>query len=228
MKVTLICPLYKPNTKILNKLKEKLNQQNLEEIPLQKLFIDGKGGLAKAYNQGIKKAKGEIIITLHQDCIPKDKNFIKKMVAPFKEKNVVIATAKIKDYDTKKEYFPFPPDGKATAYRKEILKKVGFFDDKTFLTGGEDVDAYLKIRKFGELENVNTLVEHIHPGYFGNVTVEKRRQNGSINGCLFRKWGLKNPFWLKALVSCFFYPSSYGKEFLRAFFIKKQVYRRKS
>ncbi len=227
MKVTLICPLYKSNKKLLNSLKNKLNKQNLKGISFQKLFIDGKKGLAKTYNYGIKKSKGDIIITLHQDCIPKERNFIKKLIKPFEEENIVITTAKIKDYDTKKEYFPYPPDGKATAYRKSILKKIGSFDYKTFLTGGEDVDIYLKMKKFGKARNVNTLVEHIHPNYFGNITLEKKRQNGSINGCLFRKWGIKNPFWLKAIIMCFLYPFSYGKEFLIAFFTKKQKYRRK-
>jgi hypothetical protein len=227
MKVILICPIYKPNIKLLNNLKNKLNKQDLRELSLQKLFIDGTKGLARTYNFGVKKSKGEIIITIHQDCIPKEKDFIKKLVKPFEEESVVITTAKIRDYETKKEYFPFPPDGKAAAYRKEILKKVGFFDDKTFLTGGEDVDIYLRMRRFGKVKNVNTLVEHVHPGYFGNITIEKRKQNGSINGCLFRKWGIKNPFWWKAIIMCFLHPFSYGKEFLLAFFTKKQTYRRK-
>jgi len=227
MKATLICPIYKPNTKLLNNLKNKLNKQDLRGLSLQKIFIDGSNGLAQAYNSGIKKSNGEIIITLHQDCIPEEKDFIKKLVKPFEEKSVVIATAKIKDYETKKEYFPFPPDGKATAYRKEILKKTGFFDDKAFFTGGEDVDIYLKMRKFGKARNVNTIAEHMHPGYFGNKTVEKRKQNGSINGCLFRRWGIRNPFWWKAILMCFSHPFSYGKEFLSAFFYKKQTYRRK-
>jgi len=228
MKITIICPIYHPDITVLNNLKNRLNKQNFDGLSIQKIFIDGTGGLARTYNSGISKSKGEIIITLHQDCVPKEKKFIKKLIEPFKEKKVVMVTAKIRDFETKKDYFSFPPDGKATAYRKKILKKVGFFDDKTFFTGGEDVDIYLKMKKFGRIINVNTVVEHVHGGYLGNKTFEKRKQNGNINGCLFKKWGVKNPFWWKAIIMCFLYPFSYGKQFLHAFKIGKQDYMRKN
>jgi len=224
-KVSIIIPIYKPDKRILIKLINYLNKNKKRGCEIIK--IDGRGGTANAFNRGIKHSKGEIVLIVHQDCIPKEKDFIKKMIKPFEDKEVVIATAKIKDYDTGKEYYPFPPDVKATAYRRSALNKVGGFDSKTYFTGGEDVDIWLKLMRFGKLANVNTTVEHIHPNYFGNKTIEKRRQNGSINGCLFRIWGVKNPFWWKPLIMCCIYPFDYGREFCKAFLTKKQSYRRK-
>ncbi len=220
--ISIIIPKYKINKEIFTKLKKYLhrNAKNIEIIE-----IDGLGGLAHAYNLGIKKAK-DIIITIHQDCVPLENNSIQKLIKPFENKRVIMTYSWILDDETKKQYFPFPPDGKFVAYRKKALEKCGLFNEKTFFTGGEDVDIWLKLKKIGKITKVNTGIRHIHQGYLGNKTLEKRKQNGSINGCLFRVWGVKNPKWLKALIMCFVYPFSYGKYFIKAFINKKQDYRR--
>jgi GT2 family glycosyltransferase len=167
-------------------------------------------------------------MTIHQDCLPLEKDSIQKMIKPFENPQVVMSYSWIKDDETKKNYLPLPPDGKFVAYRKDALEKVGFFDEKNFFTGGEDVDIWLKLKKLGKIEKVKTGIIHIHPGYLGNKTLEKRRQNGSINGALFRIWGIKNPKWFKAILGCLRYPPSYGKYFITAFLKGKQEYRRKN
>jgi len=149
------------------------------------------------------------------------------LVKPFKEEKVVMTYSKILQEDTKELFYPHVPDGKFTAFRKSALKKVGMFDEKTFFTGGEDIDIWLKLKKIGKVLPVNTLFLHSHPFYKGSFSIEKRKQNGSINGTLFRVWGIKNPKWFKAILMCFRYPLSYGKYFLKAFFSGKQKYRRK-
>lgn len=190
------------------------------------MIIDGKFGLANAYNQGIKKARGDIIVTIHSDCLPLEKEAITKLINPFKKPEVVLTYAWVVEEDVKKEYYPNPPDGKLNAFRKDALLKVGLFDEKTFFTGGEDVDIWLKLKKIGKILKVNTGVLHSHPNYRGNKTIEKRKQNGSINGCLFKIYGIKNPKWLKAIVMCIIYPKTYGRYFIKAFMTKKQDYRR--
>jgi biofilm PGA synthesis N-glycosyltransferase PgaC len=45
-------------------------------------------GLAKSMNNGIKEAKGQIVIVLHADCIPKDNFWVKKMIEPFTDSSV--------------------------------------------------------------------------------------------------------------------------------------------
>ncbi len=222
--VSIIIPKYKPKKEIFDKLKRylKKNAKNVEVIE-----IEGINGLANTYNKGITKAKGNIIITLHQDCIPLEKKSIDKLIKPFEDKEVVLAYSWVMEEDKKEKYYPESPDGKFTAYRKSALKKVGLFDSKIFFTGGEDVDIWLKLKKIGKIVKVRTGVLHIHPNYKGNKTIEKKRQNGSINGALFRVWGIKNPKWLKSLIMCLIYPTSYGKYFIKAFFKRKQEYRRR-
>ncbi len=223
-KTTIIIPTYKPKKEIFDKLKKYL-KENAKRIEI--IEIEGINGLAKTYNEGIEKAKGDIIITLHQDCIPLEKNAIKKLIKPFKDKKVILTYSWVMEEDVRKKYYPSAPDGKFTAYRKSALQKVGLFDEKHFLAGGEDIDIWLKLKKIGKIEKVDTGLLHIHPNYRGNKTLEKRRQNGSINGALFRIWGTKNPKWLKALIICVFDPLHYGKEFWKAFSSGKQNYRRK-
>ncbi|MBN2546817.1 MAG: glycosyltransferase family 2 protein [Spirochaetes bacterium] len=222
--ISIVIPSYKPNRKYLNRLLKYLKKSKPEKTEI--LIIDGKNGLANAYNEGIKKARAEIIVTIHTDCLPMDKNALQKLINPFKDKKVVLTYAWIKEEDRKDRYYPEIPDGKFNAFRKSALKKVGLFDGKTFYTGGEDVDIWLKLKKIGKIVKINTGVLHSHLNYRGNKTLEKRKQNGSINGTLFRIWGVKNPKWLRALIMCLRYPTSYGKEFIKAFIKSKQNYRR--
>ncbi len=221
---SIVIPAHKPNPLLLNRLLSylKKNKPHKSEI----LIIDGKNGLANAYNEGIKKSNGQIIITIHSDCVPLEKLAIQKLIKPFTDPEVVLTYSWVIEEDIKKKYYPNPPDGKLNAYRKTALEKVGLFDEKTFFTGGEDVDLWLKLKRVGNIVKVNTGVLHTHPNYRGNKTLEKRKQNGSINGCLFKIYGIKNPKWWKSLIMCSIYPKTYGKYFIEAFKEKKQDYRR--
>ncbi len=223
-KISIIIPIYKPKKEVFDKLKKYL-KENAKGIEV--IESDGSGGLANAYNKGIKKAKGEIIITIHQDCIPLEKDAIIKIIEPFKNSKVVMTYSKIVDYDSRKKYIPFIPDGKFVGYRKNSLEKVGLFDEKTFFTGGEDVDIYFKLKKIGKIILCDTVVFHEHPKYRRLRTVEKRKQSGNLNGVLFRKYGFKFSRGIMGIFFSFRYPFSYGKYFLKGFISGKQNYRRK-
>ena len=223
-RISIIIPAYKPNIILLNRLKKYIKENTNKEF--ETIILDGVGGLAHTYNRGIKKAKGEIIITIHSDCVPLEKDSLKKLIKPFENPSVVLSYSKILQEDTKESFYPHVPDGKLTAFRKSALEQIKLFDEKTFFTGGEDVDIYLKLKKIGQIVRVDTLVLHTHPNYLGNKTLDKRRQNGEINGALFRIWGIKNPKWFKALTLCLKYPRTYGKYFIKSFFSKNQGYRR--
>jgi GT2 family glycosyltransferase len=222
--ISIIIPYYKPNKELLNRTRNYIKKYAKDAEIIE---IEGSAGQAKTINKAINIAKGDILITLHQDCVPMEEDSIEKLVKPFKDKNVIMTYSWILDDETQKKYYPIPPDSKFVAYRKSALENVNGFDEKTFFTGGEDVDLWIKMKRFGKIIRVETTLLHTHKGYLGNKTVEKRKQNGSINGALFRIWGTQNPKWLKALIMCIRYPTSYGRFFIRAFILKKQDYRRK-
>ena len=171
-KISIIIPKYKPNKEIFSKLKKYL-KENAKGIEV--IEIEGTKGLGNAYNEGIKKSIGDIVITMHQDCIPLEKDAIKKLIAPFEDKKVVLTYSWVMEEDVKEKYYPFAPDGKFTAFRKSALEKVGMFDEKRFVVGGEDVDIYLKLKRIGKSIKVKTGLLHIHPGYKTNKTKEMKR-----------------------------------------------------
>ncbi len=218
--VSIIIPYYKPNKELFNRTRNYIKKYAKDAEIIE---IEGSAGQAKTVNKAIKEAKGEIVITLHQDCVPLEETSIEKLIKPFKDKKVVMAYSWILDDETKKRYYPIPPDSKFVAYRKSVLEEINYFDEKIFFTGGEDVDLWIKMKKLGDIVRVDTTLLHTHKGYLGNKTIGKRKQNGSINGALFRIWGIQNPKWLRALIMCVRHPTTYGLFFIRAFILKNRL-----
>jgi hypothetical protein len=137
---------------------------------------------------------------------------------------VVACTSDVKDYESGKTYTPLL-DEKGCAFIKKILVDVGYFDEKTFLNSGEDMDMYLKLKKNWIIEYPHSIVEHYHPGYLGAVGY-KKLQNANTNGTLFRIYGLSFPGWWKSLIMANIFNWSYCYWYWRGFFKKKQDFKR--
>lgn len=128
-----------------------------------KLLLEQKPGAYNARNKGIQTAKGEIIAFTDGDCIV-DKNWLKFLVQPFKDKRIGGVGGKIKAYKPKTKFElycnkfhhsnekhiknkkPFILTSNAS-YRKRILKKIGLFDGS--LHSGGDVDVSWKTTNLG-------------------------------------------------------------------------------
>lgn len=160
------------------------------------VIIISNKGIAEAYNIGIKKAKGDVIVTFHEDCYPITKNFILNLIKPLEEKFVVASMARIKDYYTNKFYYPLL-DGKATAYKKNALYKVNLFDENTFKTGGEDFDMYMKLKTIGQIRYPDCTIVHKHKNHKNKI---KTKQLARASGVLFRRYNLKYKIWWKCLI----------------------------
>lgn len=159
-------------------------------------FIEVKGkGIAEAYNIGIKKAKGNIIVTFHEDCYPITTNFIDVLIKPLEEKEVIATMSKVYDFYKRKEYYPLL-DGKATAYKKECLEELGLFDE-IFKKGGEDYDMYIKLKSLGSISYVNTLVVHKHKDHRNKKKVV---QLAYASGILFKRYSVNYNIWWKCIV----------------------------
>ncbi len=208
MNVSIIMPLYKADHKIMEKINSMLEKQKFKG-KLEVIKVDKGLGLAASINYGIKKAKYDTIVTLHQDCIPSERYWLQKLVSPLKQSNVVASVSKVelpkylwKEFDiftkalTIKELGIIYPslDEKGCAYKKYLLKKVGLFDEKNFGTSGEDLDMYLKLRQIGKIAHPNAKVIHMH-----STTLYKRlrktAQNANGYGAAIKIIGLKFPKW---------------------------------
>jgi cellulose synthase/poly-beta-1,6-N-acetylglucosamine synthase-like glycosyltransferase len=122
------------------------------------------GGKASALNFGLNRAKGEIVVCIDSDSYP-EKNALLKTV-PFFEKGVAAVTTSVLVKNTKgmlerlqgieyamvawsRKLFEFmnavyATPGPMSLYRKDILKKVGGFDEKNLT---EDIEIAWRLIK---------------------------------------------------------------------------------
>ncbi|MFH0714662.1 MAG: glycosyltransferase family A protein [Candidatus Diapherotrites archaeon] len=101
-------------------------------------YLKNKGkGPAAARNAGIRASKGKIIAVMDNDCIA-EKDWLKKLVAPFEKNQKVGITTSFNEYG-----------GTSTAYRKDVLEKAGLFDEEFPSNYREDTDTVFKVQDLG-------------------------------------------------------------------------------
>lgn len=208
MNVSVIIPVRNPERKIMGIIERRIKEQDFPgKIGLIK--VEKGMGLADSMNYGIKKAKTDIVVTLHQDCVPSSKDWLRRLVEPFKDKNIIASVSKVelpydfwKGFDilgrmmSAKEQGILTPllDEKGCAYRKDVLIRAGLFDGKTFKTAGEDFDMWMKIRKFGKIAYPDCKIFHYHKhSFFRRLKKEYQLSNGF--GALVRIYGKEMPRW---------------------------------
>jgi cellulose synthase/poly-beta-1,6-N-acetylglucosamine synthase-like glycosyltransferase len=107
-------------------------------------------GVCKARNKGIKLSKYDIIVNMDHDCIPV-RNWLKEIVKGFENPKVGIVSSYA--------YY----GGTSTAFRKELLKKVGGGYDLDYGYYREDTDLSFKIMDLGyKFKLVKADFEHDH------------------------------------------------------------------
>ena len=223
--VSIIMPIYKPDKERLKEIDAAIKAQEFDG-DIEVIKVDECAGLAAQMNIGIKKAKYDIVVTLHQDCVPIGEKWLDMLVKPLERTDVVACTSDVLDVETGTSYTPLL-DEKGCAYKRKALEKAGYFDEKTFANSGEDMDLYLKLKKLGNIAYPHSVVQHFHPGYL-NPKGEKSIQNANTLGALFRVHGFRLPGWWKGLLKAtiFFFQIEYSYWFWRGFFKKRQDWRK--
>ena len=233
-KLSIVIPVYNAESTILSTLKSIIPEQSLINqivivndgstdksieivqkffkinLPkIDKLIINHPKsiGLSNSYNDGIKKATGDLIITLHADVIIKKKS-ISLLIAPFSNKNVVASYHQIihplniwKKYNFwQKVFFDRKIgltitglDGKFDCFRRVDLLKVGLFDGKTFFRAGEDHDIFLKLQKRGQVVPTKATIIHIHSlekNFNYKKIIYKQAQYSEAQGANLRQHGI--------------------------------------
>lgn len=187
--------------------------QNKRHYKSRIKIIDHKNpiGLSRAYNEGIKLSNGDLVITLHQDVVLLE-NCIKTITNPFCQSDAenVVATTHIVVYPYGvwnnynfwgKVYFArfvgkefFGLDGKFDCFRKEVLLRIGGFDEEHFHSAGEDGDIVFRLKSAGKILQTDAKIIHIH-----NVTndfgpkdiIFKQKQYSEAWGVLLRLGRIK-------------------------------------
>ena len=206
-----------------------------------------KKGSARARNEGIRRAKGEIIIFIDSDLlvIP---SFLKEHISFHKKfDKIIVRGAVIQTYDLEN---PFLTQKKITdiskAYfatgntslRKEHLIKAGFFDEDFRDANWEDLEFGVRLKKLGLKVVDNSLAKGYH--YQKKFTIddfparEEREKNRAAGAVLFYK---KHPtFEVRLMIQNFNFFFLFGRSFfylkfllppkekIASFFIKKEEY----
>jgi len=153
-----------------------------KQYPQLKVVFNQKNlGFAKAVNQGVKAAKGEIVVLLNNDVVPKE-DFLKPLVKDFEEEKVFAVSLNepqwswakgkwIKGFvehevgpKTEKPHLSFWANGGSGAFRKSIWLKLGGLDEIFAPFYWEDIDLSYRAWKRGYkiLWEPQSIVHHQH------------------------------------------------------------------
>ncbi|MFN3301844.1 MAG: glycosyltransferase family 2 protein [Patescibacteria group bacterium] len=126
----------------------KKNDNRVKLIRLSK----NSGGPAKPRNEGLKIAKGHYVFLLDDDDLLLPTS-IQERVEIFQNKNVNIINANtwVVDFKHKKIIDIINGNTSCLAFKSEIIKKIGFFDEE--LTGIDEIDFLIRYKLFFK-ENV--------------------------------------------------------------------------
>ncbi len=141
-----------------NLIIKKANEyKNIIKIKLIKV----KGNRSIGRNAAIKKAKGEIILCTDAGCVL-DKNWVKNITAPFKDKSIDVVSGYYKGLpknELQKALVPyvlvmsnkidkenFLPATRSIAFKKRIWEKISGFNNN--LSHNEDYDFAIRLKKY--------------------------------------------------------------------------------
>lgn len=199
-------PLFKYDKKLLEKILKAIKKQDFDG-KIEIIKIDKGFGLARSLNYGIKEAKYDVIVSLHQDCLPSSNKWLVTLTNPLLEKKVVASVSKVelpyqfwkgfsffaRVFSAKEQKIIKPlMDEKGCAYKKSVLIRVGLFNEKDFRTAGEDFDMYIKLKKIGKIAYPDCKVLHFHKHTFKN-RFKKELQLSNGFGALVGIYGREMP-----------------------------------
>ncbi len=170
-------------------------------------------GLAKSLNKAIKSSKYNLLNIIWCDCVLESENWLSEMVNVYNSNKKCFVGSKLiipKEYWNKFSFYDKviltkdyeislknkQKEGRPTLFNKNLLLKIGLYDDKTFRIAGEDTDLRWKIQELG-YKLVTAPVNLLHLHGFYNLSMKKQLLNKALplaeaSGVNFRKHGLKS------------------------------------
>lgn len=185
------------NTEFL--AKEFTNEPNFSYFKIEK------NGAAKARNEGIERAKGEIIVFIDSDIIVKN-DFVEEHIRSHeKEDNLIIRGSVIAIYDIERPFIVEPKITDIsnaffatgnTSVKKKYLVNAGLFDEGFSQYGWEDLELGLRLKKLGlkVVDNPKALGYHYQKkfaleDFHSREIREENRAKGAVT--FVKKWPLQ-------------------------------------
>lgn len=208
--ISIVIPVYKPEKRVFERVKEMLKKQTIPSEIVETWDMPE----AKSMNVGIRQAKGNIIITLPQDCVPENEFWLEKLIKPLKNKKNVGVVSDLhlpeeywKGYDFLTRIFTISDrkdkkpgmDMRGTAFRKEDLIQIGLIDEDPKIIG-IDGDVYTKLSIRGKFVRANVRILHLHNQKNFKEVIKKVYTYSEGNG-KFVKGGEMNLFniWVRIM-----------------------------
>jgi len=146
-------------------------------------------GVAKSWNQGIKEATGDYIAILNSDVQVFD-SWDRQMVQSLEHVDLVMATPMydkpygraqescryVADLNPDKHLKDFT-DFSCFMFKRDLIDKVGYFDENYGLGYGEDVDFKLRMEKLGLVAKSDSRVATHHVGMATGTSLGKQGIN---------------------------------------------------
>jgi len=178
-------------------------RNNYPEVKTVKIMKNQ--GFSHAVNSGIKASKGDLVVLLNNDVIPKE-NYLKRSIEYFNDEKVFAvsfhelgfgwAKGYFKDGfighvgtgETKLSHISFWANGGSAIFRKKYLMELESFDEELFSPFyWEDIDLGYRAWKRGYkvLWEPNSLVLHHHESTISKIPVWKKNLVKERNQLLF-------------------------------------------
>ncbi len=195
----------------------KKNNKNIKIIFLEK---ERTTSVASSFNMGLRKAKGEFILTMHSDSSLPTKNELGKLIDPLIQDTSCVAAysyvlhpkeiwatynfwEKCQSCRVVDQKIP-AMNGKFDCYRKDVLIKLNGFDDINFDEHGDglDADIHYRLKQIGKVAIAPASVVHLHylkSDYALSMWINKRRNMSITAGRLLKMYLFKTD--LKGILS---------------------------
>lgn len=158
--------------------------EEFEEVRLIK--NENNEGLSGSLNKGMEKSRYEILCSLHADCVPKDKNWLKDMCRCLDDDTAVVTckraiseerfnhlntSQKLLGLGVKESQINLDEgcreaelfNGKGDLFRKKAIKDIGGFGSERFFRAGEDIHIKIELEKEGwNFKLAPTYIYHNH------------------------------------------------------------------
>jgi glycosyltransferase involved in cell wall biosynthesis len=163
-------------------------------------------GLSYSYNECIKLATTELVVTLHSDIVICDNDGLEKLIEPFIKEKDLVATYPLIEFPSEVwDKYGFwqkclfsrllnnlhpGRNGMFNCFRRSALLDIGLFDEKTFRTAGEDGDLYQRLQIIGRTIQLDIIVKHLHnigASFSLKDYIYKENQYAEAGGACFRK-----------------------------------------
>jgi len=180
--------------------------EKADVVLYRKIFNEKDEGIADAFNKGIKKATGDVILLLNSGDLLYDKNVTKTVLAKFDEDKTLmwlhgkyryqrsgIWVTLGKPFDPKKLYRGMRSLSHQTMYvRKELYNKHGLYDNSFKIAMDFDFVARIRFEKFLFLEEI--LAINV-PGGISSEKYDLSLKEGSRVVQKYLGFSWKNKIW---------------------------------